>query len=308
MDNPIRPQEEPPASIAAVDGAQQATDAPKPTADAALAAGAGVAQSVTDVFHVPAPSIPTQEGPMGVRYDFNDGARVLLPKGQWHVHITDEEADLVLDEPYPQANLPRKFLDTSVIIDGRVLDIVKTGFLEGDIVIPQFVLAELRHIADSGDSLRRARGRRGLDVLNKLQKELKNPIIVDDSDYEDITEVDVKLLRLCRDKGGIVVTNDYNLNKVAGVTGIRVLNINDLANAVKPMLMAGEDLTVQVVREGKEPGQGVAYLDDGTMIVVDNGRRYVGENVAVVVTTVLQTSAGRMIFTKIKPSSDEKAG
>lgn len=203
--------------------------------------------------------------------------------------------------------IPKKFLDTSVIIDGRVLDIVKTGFMEGDIVIPQFVLAELRHIADSGDSLRRARGRRGLDVLGKLQKELKNPIIVDETDYEDLSEVDVKLLRLCRDKDGIVVTNDYNLNKVAGVTGIRVLNINDLANAVKPMLMAGEELSVQIVREGKEPGQGVAYLDDGTMIVVDNGRRYVGEMVSVVVTTVLQTSAGRMIFTKLK-NADEKAG
>lgn len=214
----------------------------------------------------------------------------------------DEEAD-----GPPLSVTPRKYLDTSVIIDGRILDIVKTGFLEGDIVIPQFVLAELRHIADSGDGLRRARGRRGLDVLNKLQKELKNPIVVEETDYPDLDEVDVKLLRLCRDQNGIVVTNDYNLNKVAGVTGIRVLNINDLANAVKPMLMAGEELTVQIVREGKEPGQGVAYLDDGTMIVVENGRRYVGENVSVVVTTVLQTSAGRMIFTKLK-SVDEKAG
>ena len=214
----------------------------------------------------------------------------------------EEEADDV-----PAAQPPRKYLDTSVIIDGRVLDIVKTGFLEGEIVVPQFVLAELRHIADSGDSLRRARGRRGLDVLSKLQKELKTPIVVDETDYPDLEEVDVKLLRLCRDKGGTVVTNDYNLNKVAGVTGLRVLNINDLANALKPMLMAGEELTVQIVREGKEPGQGVAYLDDGTMIVVENGRRYVGETVTAVVTTVLQTSAGRMIFTRLKPA-DEKAG
>ncbi len=204
------------------------------------------------------------------------------------------------------APLPRKYLDTSVIIDGRILDIVKTGFLEGDIVVPQFVLAELRHIADSGDGLRRQRGRRGLDVLGKLRKELKTPIIVDETDYPDLDEVDVKLLRLCRENGGTVVTNDYNLNKVAGVTGIRVLNINDLANAVKPMLMAGEELSVQIVREGKEPGQGVAYLDDGTMIVVENGRRFVGETVTAVVTTVLQTSAGRMIFTKLK-SSEEKA-
>ena len=226
--------------------------------------------------------------------------------------ILDEEDVLMDDEAAEtdgaaaEPSLPRKFLDTSVIIDGRILDIVKTGFLEGEIVVPQFVLAELRHIADSGDGLRRARGRRGLDVLGKLQKELKIPIAVDETDYPDLDEVDVKLLRLCRDKGGTVVTNDYNLNKVAGVTGIRVLNINDLANAVKPMLMAGEELSVQIVREGKEPGQGVAYLDDGTMIVVENGRRYVGQNVAVVVTTVLQTSAGRMIFTKLK-SIDEKA-
>ena len=215
--------------------------------------------------------------------------------------MTEEGEDEEEGEAIPAARPSRKYLDTSVIIDGRVLDIVKTGFLEGDIVVPQFVLAELRHIADSGNSLRRARGRRGLDVLAKLQKELKTPIIVDETDYPDLEEVDVKLLRLCRDNGGTVVTNDYNLNKVAGVTGLRVLNINDLANALKPMLMAGEELTVQIVREGKEPGQGVAYLDDGTMIVVENGRRYVGETVTAVVTTVLQTSAGRMIFTRLKP-------
>ena len=207
-----------------------------------------------------------------------------------------EPAVEAVAEPEEVPSLPRKYLDTSVIIDGRILDVVKAGFLEGEIVAPQFVLAELRHIADSGDSLRRARGRRGLDVLQKMQKEVS--ITVDETDYPDVAEVDVKLLRLCREKGGTVVTNDYNLNKVAGVTGIRVLNVNDLANAVKPMLMAGEELTVQVVREGKEPGQGVAYLDDGTMIVIENGRRHVGQTLSVVVTTVLQTSAGRMIFTK----------
>jgi len=189
-----------------------------------------------------------------------------------------------------------KLLDTSVIIDGRVTDIVKTGFLEGRLVVPQFVLAELQHLADSGDQQRRLRGRRGLDVLQKLRKEAS--IVVDETDYPDVSEVDVKLLRLCRDQGGVVVTNDYNLNKVAGVTGIRVLNINDLANAVKPMLLSGEELTVHILREGKEPGQGVAYLDDGTMVVVENGRRHVGETITAVVTTVLQTSAGRMIFTK----------
>jgi len=218
--------------------------------------------------------------------------------------LTDDEDDEESDEPEAaQAfgkGIPPKLLDTSVIIDGRIFDIVKTGFLEGDLVIPQFLLAELRHIADSGDGLRRARGRRGLDVLARLQTELKNSVVVSDADYPDVAEVDVKLLRLCKDLNGVVVTNDYNLNKVAGVSGIRVLNINDLANAVKPMLTAGEELTVQITREGKEPGQGVAYLDDGTMIVVDNGRKHVGESVTAVVTTVLQTSAGRMIFTKLK--------
>lgn len=219
--------------------------------------------------------------------------------------MDDAEEDLTA-EASPVSSAPKKYLDTSVIIDGRILDIAKTGFLEGDIVIPAFVLAELRHIADSGDGLRRARGRRGLDVLGKLQRELTNAVIVDESDYPDANEVDVKLLRLCRDNGGVVVTNDYNLNKVAAVTGIQVLNINDLANAVKPMLMAGEELTARIVREGKEPGQGVAYLDDGTMIVVENGRRYVGETACVIVTSVLQTSAGRMIFSKLK-AIDEKA-
>ncbi len=218
--------------------------------------------------------------------------------------VEDVSSDVVAKESHQS---PKKFLDTSVIIDGRIVDIVKTGFLEGDIVVTQFVLAELRHIADSGDSLRRVRGRRGLDVLAKLQKELKTPILIEDKDYSDTEEVDVKLLRLCREQGATVVTNDYNLNKVAGVTGINVLNINDLANAVKPMLMAGEELNVLVVREGKEPGQGVAYLDDGTMIVVDNARRHVGQTVTVLVTSVLQTSAGRMIFTKMKDAIEEKA-
>ena len=190
----------------------------------------------------------------------------------------------------------RKYLDTSVLIDGRVLDIVKTGFLEGQLVVAQFVLAELRHIADSADQQRRARGRRGLDVLQNLQKE--TTVLVDETDYPDLNEVDVKLLRLCREQNATVITNDYNLNKVAGVTGIRVLNINDLANALKPMLMAGEELTVQIQREGKEPGQGVAYLADGTMVVVENGRRSLGETIHVSVTTVLQTSAGRMIFAR----------
>lgn len=208
--------------------------------------------------------------------------------------------------PQEKFEAPGKILDTSVIIDGRVFDICKTGFLEGDLVIPQFVLAELRHIADSSDALRRNRGRRGLDVLNRMQTELKLPVRIEETDFEDIQEVDVKLLRLAKQTNGIVVTNDYNLNKVAGVTGVRVLNINELANAVKPVVLPGEEMTVQIVKEGKEPGQGVAYLDDGTMIVVDNARRHVGEMVEVVVTTVLQTSAGRMIFTRMKEYDNMK--
>lgn len=193
-----------------------------------------------------------------------------------------------------------KILDTSVIIDGRIFDICKTGFVEGPLMVSQFVLAELRHIADSSDVQRRNRGRRGLDVLQRLQKEVELPFVVDDTEFEATDEVDVKLLKLAQLTGGIVVTNDYNLNKVASVTGVRVLNINELANAVRPVVLHGEEMTVQVVREGKEPGQGVSYLEDGTMIVVDNGRRYIGETIEVVVTTVLQTSAGRMIFTKMK--------
>lgn len=233
---------------------------------------------------------------IGLRHG-RDGKRRFMRRRAEAADLAAQALDGVAsaEEEEPGAQC-RKYLDTSVIIDGRILDIVRTGFLEGELVVPQFVLAELRHIADSGDGMRRARGRRGLDVLQKLQKEAG--VTVDETDYPDLAEVDVKLLRLCRDGGGAVVTNDYNLNKVAGVTGIRVLNVNDLANAVKPMLMTGEELRVQVVREGKEPGQGVAYLDDGTMIVIENGRRHVGQTISVTVTTVLQTSAGRMIFTK----------
>lgn len=225
----------------------------------------------------------------------------------WMDDEGDEAEDSAQEAAAVQGAAMRKYLDTSVIIDGRIADVAHTGFLEGEIVLPGFVLAELQHIADSADNLRRARGRRGLDVLGRLQKMDGLTIRVDDTDYSDVDEVDVKLLRLCREKGGAVVTNDYNLNKVAGVTGIRVLNINDLANAVKPMLVAGEELDVQVVREGKEPGQGVSFLDDGTMIVIEGGKRLVGERVPVVVTTVLQTSAGRMIFARLKEAEEKGA-
>lgn len=196
--------------------------------------------------------------------------------------------------------IPPKILDTSVIIDGRIADICKTGFIEGKLIIPKFVLDELQHIADSSDDLKRVRGRRGLDILSIIQKELEIEVEISEMRFDDIAEVDSKLLKLGQVLNGKVVTNDYNLNKVAQVQGVEVLNINELANAVKPVAIPGEEMVVQVVKEGKENSQGIAYLDDGTMIVVDGGKRHIGETIRVLVTSVLQTPAGRMIFGKPK--------
>jgi len=193
-----------------------------------------------------------------------------------------------------------KILDTNVIIDGRIADICQSGFIEGTLLIPGFVLEELQHIADSSDLLKRNRGRRGLDILNRIQKELGIFVKIDSRDFDDITEVDSKLVKLAQVIKGKVVTNDYNLNKVAELQGVTVLNINELANAVKPVVLPGEEMVVHVVKDGKEFGQGVAYLDDGTMIVVDGGKRHIGETIGVLVTSVLQTAAGRMIFAKPK--------
>jgi uncharacterized protein YacL len=198
-----------------------------------------------------------------------------------------------------------KVLDTSVIIDGRIFDICQTGFVEGPLVIPGFVLEELRHIADSSDSLKRNRGRRGLDVLNRIQKELNIPVEIIEKNFDSPLEVDTKLLKLAQMLGGKVVTNDYNLNKVAEFQGVDVLNINELANAVKPVVLPGEEMLIQVIKDGKETGQGIAYLDDGTMIVVDGGRKYIGETIEVIVTSVLQTAAGRMIFAKPKAQMEK---
>lgn len=198
-----------------------------------------------------------------------------------------------------------KILDTSVIIDGRIADLCKTGFVEGVLVIPGFVLEELQHIADSSDLLKRNRGRRGLDILNKIRKELDVQVQIYEGDFEDIAEVDSKLVKLAKLLHGKVVTNDFNLNKVCELQGVDVLNINDLANAVKPIVLPGEELLVQVIKDGKEHNQGIAYLDDGTMIVVEEGRDYIGDRLEVLVTSVLQTSAGRMIFAK--PKLMEKA-
>jgi uncharacterized protein YacL len=199
-----------------------------------------------------------------------------------------------------------KVLDTSVIIDGRIADILETQFLEGPILVPAFVLEELRHIADSADVLKRNRGRRGLDVLNRIQKDLGVTVQIVEKDFGGL-EVDSKLLRLAKAVEGKVVTNDYNLNKVAALQGVPVLNINELANAVKPVVLPGEEMSVTLIKDGKEQGQGVGYLDDGTMIVVDGGKRFVGETVPVLVTSVLQTAAGRMIFAKPKLQDGGKA-
>ena len=193
-----------------------------------------------------------------------------------------------------------KVLDTSVIIDGRIYDICKTGFLEGKIIVPAFVLKELRHIADSSDAMKRARGRRGLDILHSMQRELDQRVAVEEKDYEDVDEVDLKLLRLATDIGGILVTNDYNLNKVAAVQNMPVLNINDLANAVRSVLLPGEELPILIAKEGKESGQGVGYLPDGTMVIVENAKKHIGETLDIVVTSALQTSAGRLVFAKLR--------
>ncbi len=200
-----------------------------------------------------------------------------------------------------------KILDTSVIIDGRIADICKTGFIEGPLVIPEFVLEELRHIADSSVTIKRNRGRRGLDILNKIQKELDIEVRIDSTKLDNSLEVDTKLLKLAQILEGKVVTNDYNLNKVAEFQGVPVLNINELANAVKPVVLPGEEMFVNVIKDGKESGQGLAYLDDGTMIVVEGGKKYIGQNIDVLVTSVLQTAAGRMIFAKPKSLADRSA-
>lgn len=191
-----------------------------------------------------------------------------------------------------------RILDTSVIIDGRIADLCDTGFIDGTLVIPQFVLKELQLVADSADSMKRNRGRRGLDILQKIQKMTGVEVIISDADFPDVREVDLKLIELARSLSGKIVTNDFNLNKVAQLRGVQVLNINELANALKPVVLPGEIMKVFILKEGKEYNQGVAYLDDGTMVVVDDGRRYMNTSLNVVVTKIFQTTAGRMIFAK----------
>ncbi|MDP4181463.1 MAG: PIN/TRAM domain-containing protein [Bacillota bacterium] len=196
------------------------------------------------------------------------------------------------------SSVKKKLLDTCVIIDGRILDIVRTGCIDGDLIVPNFILEELRHIADSSDSLKRAKGKRGLEILSILQKEFKNLVKVEDFDGFDGYEVDDKLIKAAKKQGYSVITIDMNLNKIAGVQGVQVLNINELSNALKPIALPGDEMIIQMVKDGKEPGQGLGYLEDGTMIVVDGGKNYMGESINVVVTSNIQTAAGRMVFAK----------
>jgi len=189
-----------------------------------------------------------------------------------------------------------KILDTSVIIDGRIADVVETGFIDGTLVVPQFVLRELQYIADSPDAMKRNRGRKGLDILQRMKKSTEARVVVSDVDFPGIRDVDMKLIELAKQIRGRIVTNDFNLNKVAELRGVRVLNINLLANALKPVVLPGESMSIFILKEGKEPNQGVGYLDDGTMVVVDNAKRFLGKSIDITVTSVLQTTAGKMFF------------
>jgi uncharacterized protein YacL len=232
-------------------------------------------------------------GYIGLRIGFRKGEEIHLPG--WKL----------FSKNVPQSE-NTKILDTSVIIDGRIADITETGFVEGTLIIPQFVLNELQHIADSSDSIKRTRGKRGLEVLHHIQKQAIVDVRIVDRDYPAIKEVDSKLIELAKELRGKIITNDSNLNKVAELQGIQVLNINELANSIKPVVLPGEEINVKILKEGKEMGQGVAYLDDGTMIVVDNGRRQMGKTIDVVVTSVLQTPAGRMIFARLKEEANRE--
>ena len=199
-----------------------------------------------------------------------------------------------IGQPIPQNG--QLIVDTSTLIDGRIADISQAGFIPGSLIIPRFVLDELQHIADSYDSMRRNRGRRGLEILTRLQQESTTPLEISDLDAKEITDVDSKLVKLAKSLGCAIITNDFNLNQVAKIQGVQVLNVNELANAVRPVALPGEEMQVSIIQEGKEFGQGLGFLDDGTMIVVENGLRYINSSITVVVTRVLQTAAGRMIF------------
>ncbi|MDY3973313.1 PIN/TRAM domain-containing protein [uncultured Veillonella sp.] len=247
-------------------------------------------------------------GYIGMRLASNKGPELYNNWLQNRVLSRDKKKDTTPPKAVAEAPVAGEFesisaaklLDTSVIIDGRIAELCSTGFLEGPLVVPLFVLEELQFISDSSDVLKRNRGRRGLDILQSMQQKDDLLIKVIDDDYEDINEVDSKLMRLAMERKWKIITNDFNLNKVASLQGISVLNLNELANALKPAMIPGEWIRVQVIKEGKEDNQGVAYLDDGTMIVIENGAEYVDTSIDVMVTSVLQTSAGRMIFARAK--------
>lgn len=210
--------------------------------------------------------------------------------------ISEEEFGPLSEEIFST----NKLLDTSVIIDGRIMDILAVGFLDGKLVIPNFVINELQRLSDSADGMKRAKGRRGLDMIQDMQINYKNRVAIVQNDYEDIPEVDAKLVKLAKATSAVLMTNDYNLHKVAEIQGVAVLNINELANAIKPVVLPGEEMQVYLVKEGRELNQAIAYLDDGTMIVVENGQGHIGGNVTIVVNSMLQTAAGRMIFAHVK--------
>ena len=238
--------------------------------------------------------------PLGVSIFLGLGMVGLTVAKRQDLLVAAEAVGLVRRQPEGQQGPiqgdPRIVVDTSAIIDGRIAEIVESGFIYGTLVIPRFVLDELQHIADSSDALRRNRGRRGLEILNRMQKEPATPVEIVEDDVPEVTEVDAKLVALARARSRVILTNDFNLNRVAELQGVRVMNINSLANAVKPAVLPGEELRVRVIQEGKEPGQGVGFLDDGTMIVVEGGARHIDHDLDVAVTRVLQTVAGRMIF------------
>lgn len=219
-----------------------------------------------------------------------------------------EERHILPEIKKDEISVPVKLLDTSVIIDGRIADVGETGFLDGILVIPRFVLRELQRIADSDDPLKRNRGRRGLDILNKLQQSKTIKVQIQDNDFPEIKEVDAKLVKLANLLNAKVITNDFNLNKIAQFQGVKVLNLNELSNVLKPVVLPGEEMSVFVAKEGKDANQGVAYLDDGTMVVIEGGKQFISRTIDVIVTSVLQTAAGRMIFGKIKEENSGTKG
>lgn len=255
---------------------------------------------------VPLSALPDPAGrilPIGVSLALGLGM-IGLTVAKRHDLLVAAEAIGLFRRPEASADRsaePQIVVDTSAIIDGRIADIAESGFIYGILVVPRFVLGELQQIADSSDPLRRQRGRRGLEILSRLQREGRTPVVIVEDDVPGATGVDEKLVALAKARSGIILTNDFNLNRVAEVQGLRVMNINSLANAVKPAILPGEELRVRIIQEGKEPGQGVGFLDDGTMIVVEGGARHLDTELDVVATRVLQTVAGRMIFAQPRP-------